>query len=159
MLVQSGNAVRFSFPGGDFVRGSDAWVHILLENDAGDTTDSTFWCSRYGCDIQWNKFPLKGGDYQFTAQMFDGYDTTEFKRFFQVAKEIAVGKSWHMVSLANVDMGSFRWDGDEKVYLWNEQQNYGRYWQYQELTQKGSPEQERGWSRTPKRSRSRTASR
>ena len=145
VLVQSGNAVRFSFPGGDFVRGSDAWVHILLENDAGDTTDSTFWCSRYGCDIQWNKFPLKGGDYQFTAQMFDGYDTTEFKRFFQVAKEIAVGKSWHMVSLANVDMDSFRWDGDEKVYLWNEQQNYGRYWQYQELTQKGSPEQERGY--------------
>ena len=146
VLVQSGNAVQFSFPGAHFVRNDDAWVNVVLENDDGDTLkDTSFTCNRYGCYIWWNKYPLKGGDYQFTAQMFDGVDTTEFVRTFKVATEIAEGKSWHMVALSNVDLDDLNWDGKEKIYWWNENLSYGKYWQYQEFTKKSSPQQGVGY--------------
>ena len=59
VLVQSGNAVRFSFPGVRFVRNSDAWVHFTLENDDGDSLeDTTVYCSRSSCYLTWEKYPL-----------------------------------------------------------------------------------------------------
>ena len=145
-LVQSGNAVQFSFPGAHFVRNSDAWVNIVLENDDGDTLkDTTFDCNSYGCYIWWNKYPLKAGNYLFAARMFDGLDTTWFERDFEVANEIAKGKSWHMVALSDVDMDDMEWKGREKIYWWNESANYGKYWQYQEFTKKSSAQQGVGY--------------
>lgn len=146
VLVQSGNAVRFSFPGVRFVRNSDAWVHFTLENDDGDSLeDTTVYCSRSGCYLNWEKYPLKSGNYLFTAQMYDGADTSVFERDFEVANEIAGGESWHMVSLSNVKMDELSWDGDEKFFWWAEDRNYGKYWQYQELTKGQVPDPERGY--------------
>ncbi|MBO4437381.1 MAG: hypothetical protein J5791_10925 [Fibrobacter sp.] len=146
VLVQSGNAVRFSFPGVRFVRNSDAWVHFTLENDDGDSLeDTTVYCSRSGCYLNWEKYPLKSGNYLFTAQMYDGADTSVFERDFEVANEIAGGESWHMVSLSNVKMDELSWDGDEKFFWWAEDRNYGKYWQYQELTKGQVPDPECGY--------------
>ena len=147
VLVQSGNAVQFSFMGNNFAKGPDASIYMTIESDDDEQPliDSTVDCSGNYCYVWWNKYPLKAGNYLFTAKMFDGVDTTWFERDFEVAGEIAVGASWHMVSLSNVKMDEVSWDGDEKFYWWNEQLSYGRYWQYQELTQKGSPDQQLGY--------------
>lgn len=141
VLMQSGNAVQFNVSVYSFAKRDTSWYHISLEDDDGNSVEDTlFECFTKNCYVYWDKFPLKSGNYLFSAALFNGVDTTIFERTFEVKSEIAVGKSWHMVALASADMGSFGWDGDEKVYWWNESANYGSYWQYQELTKKGKPQ-------------------
>lgn len=145
VLLTSGNAVKFRFIGRKFVQASGAQVYFVLEGENGFKQDTTYECGSFGCQIWWEWYPLKGGHYSFKAQMFDGVDSSMFEREFDVATEIAAGESWHMVSLANVDLAQVDWENDVKMYMWNETLNYGRYWQYQELTQKGTPDQLLGY--------------
>lgn len=145
VLLTSGNAVKFRFIGRKFVQASGAQVYFVLEGENGFKQDTTYECDSFGCQIWWEWYPLKGGHYSFKAQMFDGVDSSMFEREFDVATEIAAGESWHMVSLANVDLAQVDWENDVKMYMWNETLNYGRYWQYQELTQKGTPDQLLGY--------------
>ena len=145
VLLTSGNAVKFRFIGRKFVQASGAQVYFVLEGENGFKQDTTYECDSFGCQIWWEWYPLKGGHYSFKAQMFDGVDSSMFEREFDVATEIAAGESWHMVSLANVDLAQVDWENDVKMYMWNESLNYGRYWQYQELTQKGTPDQLLGY--------------
>ena len=144
----SGNAVRFAFSEDGFVQGDSAQIRIVLKKDGGATlVDSVFSCRQENCLMEWVKFPLSSGSYQFTAFIFNGLETTEFKREFEVvsAIEVAGKKSWQMLSLANVDMDKVSWDGDEKFYWWAEDRGYGKYWQYQELGKSQAPEKERGY--------------
>ncbi|WP_458450789.1 hypothetical protein [Fibrobacter sp.] len=144
----SGNAVRFAFSEDGFVQGDSAQIRIVLKKDGGATlVDSVFSCRQENCLMEWVKFPLSSGSYRFTAFIFNGLETAEFKREFEVvsAIEVAGEKSWQMISLANVDMDKLSWDGDETFYWWAEDRNYGKYWQYQELVKSQTPEKERGY--------------
>lgn len=141
----SGNAVQFKFNGYAYPKGEDSSVRIMLENDAGDTIENKeFSCLDGLCSIEWQKFPLRAGNYLFTAY---GVDSIPFERDFEVAAAIAIAgeNTWQMISLASVDLDELAWDGDEKFYWWAEDRSYGKYWQYQELTKGQVPDPERGY--------------
>ena len=139
----SGNAVRFRFDGYAYPKGNTS-VRIVLENDVGDSIEEQFSCLDGYCNIEWRKFPLRSGNYLFTAY---GVDTIPFERDFEVDAAIAIAgeNTWQMISLASVDLDELSWDGDEKFYWWAEERNYGKYWQYQELTKGQTPDPERGY--------------
>lgn len=148
-LRTSGNAVRFRFVSEDFVRGFEPWVYVTLENDDGEKQADTLYCKMDGCDVVWEKFPLRAGYYLFTAsaRVLDGLDTVLLERDFEVDAAISIAgeDTWQMISLASVDLDEVSWDGDEKFYWWAEDRNYGKYWQYQELTKGQVPDPERGY--------------
>lgn len=145
----SGNAVRFRFVSEDFVRGFEPWVYVTLENDDGEKQADTLYCKMDDCDVVWEKFPLHAGYYLFTAsaRVLDGLDTVLLERDFEVDAAISIAgeDTWQMISLASVDLDEVSWDGDEKFYWWAEDRNYGKYWQYQELTKGQVPDPERGY--------------
>lgn len=145
----SGNAVRFRFVSEDFVRGFEPWVYVTLENDDGEKQADTLYCKMDDCDVVWEKFPLRAGYYLFTAsaRVLDGLDTVLLERDFEVDAAISIAgeDTWQMISLASVDLDEVSWDGDEKFYWWAEDRNYGKYWQYQELTKGQVPDPERGY--------------
>ena len=145
----SGNAARFRFVSEDFVRGFEPWVYVTLENDDGEKQADTLYCKMEGCDVVWEKFPLRAGYYLFTARarVLDGGDTVLLERDFEVDAAISIAgeDTWQMISLASVDLDEISWDGDEKFYWWAEDRNYGKYWQYQELTKGQVPDPERGY--------------
>ena len=146
-LLQSGNAVRFAFDSATIAKNKLVWFHLVLEKEGVGVDSADVRCDTQDCTKGWEKYPLAGGSYLLTVEIRDSTAVYSFEKTFDVATEIAVGRKgmWHMVALSDVAMDSLKWDDDEKIYWWKEEQKYGSYWQYQEFTKKQTPEQGRGY--------------
>ena len=146
VLEKSGNAIRFTVDAAAITRTGSSFYDILLVKDDGSFGDTAhFDCLTRSCPVEYVKYPLKSGHYKFTVNMSDGTKMTPFTREFDVAKEIAVGKSWHMVALSNVNMEGAVRNDKEKIYWWDENAKYGSYWQYQAFKPNSTVQQGLGY--------------
>lgn len=145
VLAKSGNAIRFTVDAAAISKTSSFYDILLVKDDGSFIDTARVDCPSLPCLVEYEKYPLKSGHYKLTVKMADIAKTTTFMREFDVAKEIAAGKSWHMVALSDVDMeGAVRSD-KEKVYWWDENAKYGVYWQYQAFTSNTSVQQGLGY--------------
>jgi hypothetical protein len=140
-LWQSGNAVRLEVSTTEF-RAGGATLRIVLENDDGKNIVDTLLAeaiTKTPYSGEWEYYPLAPGNYLLTATLVRGKESVLFEKDFEVKAEIASvqDSGWHMISLANVDMDSVAWEGDDaKFFWWDETSPFGVIWQYQEF-QKG----------------------
>lgn len=150
-LLQSGNAVQLCVLGTAAKGASVEAVLVRIGDDGDDVhvrdTAFVFVSSDSSGIEQWNVAPLVSGLYLMSVEV----KTDSFKYVeewdFEVMSKIAEmeADSWKMISLSNVDFDDYEWSGDGIFYWWDESRNYGKYWQYQELSKKESPERGRGY--------------
>ena len=159
LLLQSGNAIQLVVRTEHFeYRKDEPFIALVIENDDGQDIVNDSIRNEFGWpeDWRWTHYPLATGNYLLTADIFDGLKTLHFEQTFEVKSEIAEGKadSWQMVSLWNVDFDSYKWTDDGIFYWWDESSVVGKFWQYQELSRKDSPEQGRGYWYSSRRGKS-----
>ncbi len=141
-LRPSGNAVRLEVSTTEF-RAGGAKLRVTLENDDGKTMVDTLLAEsivKTPYSGAWEYYPLAAGGYLLTATLIKGKDSVWLEQDFEIKAEIASvqDSGWHMVSLANVNMDSVVWEGeDAKFFWWDEAHPVGIIWQYQEF-KKGS---------------------
>ena len=138
-LQPSGNAVRLELSTTEF-RAGGAQLRVTLENNDGKKLVDTLLAktiTKTPYSGEWEYYPLAAGTYLVTATLIRGKETFVLEKDFEVKAEIAsVEDGWRMISLANVDMDSVAWKGDDaKFFWWDETSPFGIIWQYQEFKQ------------------------
>ena len=138
-LQPSGNAVRLELSTTEF-RAGGAKLRVTLENNDGKKVVDTLLAktiTKTPYSGEWEYYPLAAGTYLVTATLVRGKETFVLEKDFEVKAEIAsVEDGWRMISLANVDMDSVAWKGDDaKFFWWDETSPFGIIWQYQEFKQ------------------------
>lgn len=134
-LAKTGNAIQFSFSTTMFEVTRKVSARVRLETIAGDLVEEATISDSIVPPYRgvWEMFPLDAGRYILSATIGDAKESKKYEEIFVVADEIttaAAGNAWQMISIGNIDKESFVWDGDAKLYWWDETSAMGEYWQY-----------------------------
>lgn len=148
-MAMNGAAAQVKVPT-DLKKDQEFEVYVVVINAAGDTIKETAQSgvvknAPHVAEVM--VYPLPAGKYNVVVSV-RSENGVAYKKTQLVVDPIVIATKkdeWQMVSLAAVDMDAISWDGDELFYWWDENANYGDFWQYQKLTRLGDVENTRGY--------------
>ena len=149
VVLQSGNVARYDFVIDKNVVTSSADVRVILVKEKDQVVDTTVSLMN-STEGKWMSKLLPSGEYELISFVDEGQaeiPSEAFKQHFVVADRLAEGckDCWHMVSLDNVFYDDIGLDDDAVFYWWNEESNYGDFWQYHRLYGFNAVEMARGY--------------
>lgn len=142
------NAFRFNYVANVVNTVENTTARIKIVGEDGVYLDTLLFDSLV-TDVakgDWQLAPAPIGSYEVVLTVKNANDSVTTKNKFNVDGKIVVEpRSWQMVSLAAIEDGVLKKDGDAAIYWWDEKNPIGDYWQYRSFDFGETPEATQGF--------------